>query len=175
MFTKFLGRGMNTSRAAWLPAPTMTPPIPRKKAFYANSSAQVLFAAAADIALGYLRPATAIALKRLEDAFIRLITMRESAGLLRARVNFGAVHRPGDRQYRAPGQRIQRECGCAGRQSGSRIRGTDESAERFGISDAHHSQYGRGRLEELGQGHCSPIFGSRKPSELRIGAADCNG
>ena len=87
----------------------MTPANPRKKAFYANSSAQVLFAAAADIALGYLRPATAIALKRLGDAFIRLITMRESAGLLRARVNFGAVHRPGDRQYRAPGQRIQRD------------------------------------------------------------------
>ena len=153
----------------------MTPANPRKKAFYANSSAQMLFAAAADIALGYLRPATAIALKRLGDAFIRLITMRESTGLLRARVNFGAVHRPGDRQYRAPGQRIQRECGRAGRQCGSGIRATDESAERFGISDAHHSQYCRGRLEELGQGHCSPILGSRKPSELRIGAADGNG
>ena len=49
---------MNTSRAAWLPAPTMTPPIPRKKAFYADSSVQVLFAVAAGIALGYLRLAT---------------------------------------------------------------------------------------------------------------------
>jgi len=53
----------------------MTPPNPRKKAFYANSSAQVLVAVAAAIALGYLRPATAIAMKPLGDAFIRLITM----------------------------------------------------------------------------------------------------
>lgn len=53
----------------------MTPPNPRKKTFYANSSAQVLFAVAAAIALGYLRPATAIAMKPLGDAFIRLITM----------------------------------------------------------------------------------------------------
>src|SRR5258705_13505774 len=53
----------------------VTPPNPRKKAFYANSSAQVLFAVAAAIALGYLRPATAIAMKPLGDAFIRLITM----------------------------------------------------------------------------------------------------
>src|SRR2546422_11447744 len=53
----------------------MTPPNPRKKAFYANSSVQVLFAIAAAITLGYLRPATAIAMKPLGDAFIRLITM----------------------------------------------------------------------------------------------------
>jgi len=53
----------------------MTTPNPRKKAFYANSSVQVLFAVAAAIALGYLRPATAIAMKPLGDAFIRLITM----------------------------------------------------------------------------------------------------
>src|SRR6202140_1857775 len=53
----------------------MTPTNPRKKAFYANSSAQVLFAVAAAIALGYLRPAKAIAMKPLGDAFIRLITM----------------------------------------------------------------------------------------------------
>jgi aerobic C4-dicarboxylate transport protein len=53
----------------------MTPPNPRKKAFYANSSAQVLFAVAAAIALGYLRPATAMAMEPLGDAFIRLITM----------------------------------------------------------------------------------------------------
>jgi aerobic C4-dicarboxylate transport protein len=52
----------------------MTPPKPRKKAFYANSSVQVLFAVAAAIALGYMRPATAIAMKPLGDAFIRLIT-----------------------------------------------------------------------------------------------------
>src|ERR1700732_1480938 len=53
----------------------MTPPNPRKKAFYANSSAQVLFAVAAAITLGCLRPATAMAMKPLGDAFIRLITM----------------------------------------------------------------------------------------------------
>src|ERR1700736_6418175 len=53
----------------------MTPTNPRKKAFYANSSAQVLFAVAAAIALGCLRPAAAIAMKPLGDAFIRLISM----------------------------------------------------------------------------------------------------
>jgi aerobic C4-dicarboxylate transport protein len=53
----------------------MTPPNPRKKAFYTNSSVQVLFAVAAAVVLGYLRPATAIAMKPLGDAFIRLITM----------------------------------------------------------------------------------------------------
>jgi len=53
----------------------MTLPNPRKKAFYTNSSVQVLFAVAAAVVLGYLRPATAIAMKPLGDAFIRLITM----------------------------------------------------------------------------------------------------
>jgi aerobic C4-dicarboxylate transport protein len=53
----------------------MTLPNPRKQAFYANSSVQVVFAIGAAIALGYLRPATAIAMKPLGDAFIRLITM----------------------------------------------------------------------------------------------------
>jgi aerobic C4-dicarboxylate transport protein len=53
----------------------MTLPHPRKQAFYANSSIQVLFAIGAAIALGYLRPATAMAMKPLGDAFIRLITM----------------------------------------------------------------------------------------------------
>jgi len=53
----------------------MTPPNPRKKTFYANSSVQVLFAIGAAITLGYLRPATAIAMKPLGDGFIRLITM----------------------------------------------------------------------------------------------------
>src|SRR6195256_475293 len=53
----------------------MTLPNPRKKAFYTNSSVQVLFAVAAAVALGYWRPATAIAMKPLGDAFIRLITM----------------------------------------------------------------------------------------------------
>jgi aerobic C4-dicarboxylate transport protein len=53
----------------------MTPPNPRKQAFYANSSVQVVFAIVAAIALGYLWPAKAIAMKPLGDAFIRLITM----------------------------------------------------------------------------------------------------
>jgi len=53
----------------------MTPPNPRKKAFYTNSSVQVMFAVVAAVVLGYLRPATAIAMKPLGDAFIRLITM----------------------------------------------------------------------------------------------------
>ncbi len=53
----------------------MTLPNPRKKAFYTNSSVQVLFAVAAAVALGCLRPATAVAMKPLGDAFIRLITM----------------------------------------------------------------------------------------------------
>jgi len=43
----------------------MTPPNPRKKSIYTNSSVQVLFAVAAAVALGCLRPATAIALKPL--------------------------------------------------------------------------------------------------------------
>ncbi|HYL84294.1 MAG TPA: dicarboxylate/amino acid:cation symporter [Candidatus Angelobacter sp.] len=53
----------------------MTTPTPRKKAFYANSSVQVVFAVALAIALGYLRPAAAVAMKPLGDGFIRLITM----------------------------------------------------------------------------------------------------
>ena len=53
----------------------MTPSNPPKQAFYANSSVQVVFAIVAAIVLGYLRPATAIAMKPLGDAFIRLITM----------------------------------------------------------------------------------------------------
>jgi aerobic C4-dicarboxylate transport protein len=48
---------------------------PRKKPFYRNPTYQVLFAVAAAIALGYLRPATAVAMKPLGDGFIRLITM----------------------------------------------------------------------------------------------------
>ena len=66
---------MNDSRAATFPAPTMTPSSPQKKPFYASSTVQVLFAVAVAIALGYWRPATAIAMKPLGDAFIRLITM----------------------------------------------------------------------------------------------------
>jgi aerobic C4-dicarboxylate transport protein len=53
----------------------MTTPTPRKKAFYTSSSFQVLVAIGVAITLGYLRPATAIAMKPLGDGFIRLITM----------------------------------------------------------------------------------------------------
>jgi aerobic C4-dicarboxylate transport protein len=53
----------------------MKTPNPRKKRFYTSSSVQVLFAVALAIALGCLRPATAIAMKPLGDAFIRLIAM----------------------------------------------------------------------------------------------------
>jgi aerobic C4-dicarboxylate transport protein len=57
------------------PAPTMTISTGTKQPLYANPSAQVLFAVVAAIALGYFRPATAIAMKPLGDGFIRLITM----------------------------------------------------------------------------------------------------
>ncbi len=47
----------------------------KKKPFYTSLSTQVLIAIAVAILLGYLRPATALAMKPLGDAFIRLITM----------------------------------------------------------------------------------------------------
>jgi aerobic C4-dicarboxylate transport protein len=47
----------------------------KKKPFYTSLSTQVLIAIAVAILLGYLRPATATAMKPLGDAFIRLITM----------------------------------------------------------------------------------------------------
>jgi aerobic C4-dicarboxylate transport protein len=53
----------------------MTTPSGTKKPLYANPTAQVLFAVAAAVVLGYLRPATAMAMKPLGDGFIRLITM----------------------------------------------------------------------------------------------------
>ena len=53
----------------------MTTPIRSKRPFYANPTAQVLFAVAVAMLLGYFRPATAIAMKPLGDGFIRLITM----------------------------------------------------------------------------------------------------
>jgi len=53
----------------------MTKPTGTKKPLYADPTAQVLFAVAAAIVLGYLHPATATAMKPLGDGFIRLITM----------------------------------------------------------------------------------------------------
>src|ERR1700685_3047617 len=57
---------------------TVVPEIgtkPKRRPVYKSLSAQVLFAIAVAIALGYLSPARAIAMKPLGDAFIRLITM----------------------------------------------------------------------------------------------------
>src|SRR5258708_16404906 len=53
----------------------MTTPALKKKPLYLNPTAQVLFAVAAAVVLGYFRPATAMAMKPLGDGFIRLITM----------------------------------------------------------------------------------------------------
>jgi aerobic C4-dicarboxylate transport protein len=53
----------------------MTSPVQRKKPFYTSLSFQVLLTVGFAIVLGYLSPATAIAMKPLGDAFIRLITM----------------------------------------------------------------------------------------------------
>src|SRR5262245_55927308 len=48
---------------------------PPKKAFYQNLWVQVLIAVAIAIVLGYVRPNTAVAMRPLGDAFIRLISM----------------------------------------------------------------------------------------------------
>ncbi|HEY4979650.1 MAG TPA: dicarboxylate/amino acid:cation symporter [Candidatus Acidoferrum sp.] len=53
----------------------MTTPKGNKRPLYADPTAQVLFAVAAALVLGYFRPATAMAMKPLGDGFIRLITM----------------------------------------------------------------------------------------------------
>lgn len=50
-------------------------PPPRKKPFYTSLSFQVLVGVAIAIVLGYVSPATAVKMKPLGDAFIRLITM----------------------------------------------------------------------------------------------------
>ncbi len=56
-------------------ATTETSPPTRRKPVYKSLSAQVLFAIAVAIVLGYISPEKAIAMKPLGDAFIRLITM----------------------------------------------------------------------------------------------------
>ena len=68
-------RGVQIATNAELAAPAMTTLTGTKKPFYANPTTQVLFAVAVAILLGYLRPATAVAMKPLGDGFIRLITM----------------------------------------------------------------------------------------------------
>ena len=49
--------------------------VQNPKPFYSTLWVQVVFAMTIAVALGYLRPATAIAMKPLGDAFIRLISM----------------------------------------------------------------------------------------------------
>src|ERR1700736_6886671 len=59
-------------------ATTATEPattLERKKPFYTGLSFQVLVGVAIAIILGYVSPTTAVAMKPLGDAFIRLITM----------------------------------------------------------------------------------------------------
>src|SRR5215471_14898289 len=57
------------------PAETARLSPPNRKPFYAGLSFQVLIAVVIAIVLGYASPATAVAMKPLGDAFIRLITM----------------------------------------------------------------------------------------------------
>lgn len=54
---------------------TVAPAVRGKKAFYTNLWVQVLAGVALAIVLGYVRPATAAAMRPLGDAFIRLISM----------------------------------------------------------------------------------------------------
>src|SRR5882762_8457786 len=62
-----------------MPLPAVTAPEtnspPRKRPFYLGLSFQVLVGVAIAILLGYVSPSTAVAMKPLGDAFIRLITM----------------------------------------------------------------------------------------------------
>jgi aerobic C4-dicarboxylate transport protein len=51
------------------------PPVPHRKPFYASLWVQVAIAMVLAVALGYLSPARAVAMKPLGDAFIRMITM----------------------------------------------------------------------------------------------------
>src|SRR3979409_2180389 len=65
---------MSTPKAISQPDTTTTA-RPHRKPFYASLWAQVVFAMIVAVALGYLSPARAVAMKPLGDAFIRLITM----------------------------------------------------------------------------------------------------
>src|SRR5258705_2688712 len=62
-----------------MPLPAVTAPEtnspPRKRPFYMGLSFQVLLGVAIAIILGHVSPASAVAMKPLGDAFIRLITM----------------------------------------------------------------------------------------------------
>ena len=63
------------SPASGVAPSSVTVPNASKKPFYTSLSFQVLVAMVAAIALGFLYPATAIAMKPLGDGFIRLISM----------------------------------------------------------------------------------------------------
>src|SRR5712671_3027575 len=65
---------MSTPKAISEPDTTI-PARPRRKPFYTSLWVQVVFAMIVAVALGYLSPARAVAMKPLGDAFIRLITM----------------------------------------------------------------------------------------------------
>src|SRR5690348_14490797 len=56
-------------------AATARLPLIRKKPFYADLSFQVVLGVVIAILLGYVSPTTAVAMKPLGDAFIRLISM----------------------------------------------------------------------------------------------------
>jgi aerobic C4-dicarboxylate transport protein len=66
---------MGTLSAATTLASSSTRTTPGKQRFYKTLWAQVVFAMLIAVALGYLSPARAIAMKPLGDAFIRLISM----------------------------------------------------------------------------------------------------
>src|SRR6202165_3803468 len=66
---------MGTFDATAPEVPPIAVPDKRKQPFYATLWGQMLLAIAAGIALGYLRPEAAIAMKPLGDGFIRLIAM----------------------------------------------------------------------------------------------------
>jgi aerobic C4-dicarboxylate transport protein len=66
---------MGTFGATPPSGPAKAAPGSRKKPFYRSLWGQVLIGVAVGIALGYLKPDTAVAMKPLGDGFIRLITM----------------------------------------------------------------------------------------------------
>jgi aerobic C4-dicarboxylate transport protein len=66
---------MGTFDATPPEVPPIAVPEKRKQPFYATLWGQMLLAIAAGIALGYLRPEAAMAMKPLGDGFIRLIAM----------------------------------------------------------------------------------------------------
>ena len=152
----------------------MTTPNPSKKPFYANPTAQVLFAIVAAIVLGYLRPATAIAMKPLGDGFIRLITMiitliifctvvtgiagmedMKKVGRVggKALIYFEVVSTLAliigllvGQLIANPGSGFNVNPATLDAKAVADYAGPGQSAERFGIYHAHHSQHCGGRV-----------------------------